>query len=407
MRAHSSWHASGRLAGQALLVVMVLSAPAIAQDPPAEVDPFFRSRQISYERQVAAAAGLEKLEPTHLKEVFSIRTLEGKGVELATPGLDALFNQRRTGRFRLELKDLPGVTTVDVGPVFNRRVPRRLPPGPNGAAAIVLEIQQTRIFSVSHIAMSGRDTIIETTVRSNAGSFNISQRKTWGHGGEQTVDLEQQQSPLRDEDFLSLRIRRTDPQAGRPIFLNLRERDVETLVRMHPVEVDQYLRPLLRELGQDSLLPAADAAAAQVLADLLPVDGAAKDQVAELLPFLDDLDFRVRDRALHNLSKLNLKGIAALRALDRKTLSPEQNRAVDLVLAPYNKLPEKDVVRLREDKTFLADCLMSDEINIRRAAIAQLKKVTGRDDLEFDPAAPVEERADALRRLRIAMLAKE
>jgi hypothetical protein len=128
--------------------------------------------------------------------------------------------------------------------------------------------------------------------------------------------------------------------------------------------------------------------------------------VATVLPGLDDADFRRRERAVAELVQLDRAGAAVLRKLNRTGLTAEQNRLVDLTLAPYDQLPPKEANRLRGDKNFLLDCLYSEDAMIRKAAVEQLRKTTARNELAFDADAAAAERFSAVRELRQQLTGK-
>src|SRR5882724_642233 len=101
--------------------------------------------------------------------------------------------------------------------------------------------------------------------------------------------------------------------------------DFATLRRQHPREIDQYLRPLLRQLQMESVLAADPMVAWQVFADDLKPDQATLKEVQSLLPALDSDSFQDRDRALQSLQNKGLPVAVAITHLDRSKLSDQQN----------------------------------------------------------------------------------
>jgi hypothetical protein len=397
-------HASGGTAAFLLLFLTATASPAFSQVPPD--DALLKSRQRQFETLKGSAARMEKLDAVSIKEVVNFRLPDGKQLVVETPKLDELPDRAPSKTMRLELKDLSGVTTLMAGPVLNVPVPRPPPrAGPNGVppnGPMVLEMQRVRIFTLTHQAIPNPNEFVDLSVRSNPSSLAISHRKYW-NGGEQRLDLELPQGMgLRVNAGITFRIYRRN--AGEKAQSSqFSEPDFATLLRAHPVEAEKYIRPLLRDLGQGDLAGVEDAVAAQVLAELMPADDVMRQQVTDMLPLLDDPDFRVRERTGESLKKLQMRGAMVLRKVDRKGLTPEQTRAVDVLLAAYSQLTPKEVERLRADKSFLLDCLSSKDVAIRKAALVQLQKVVGQE-VQFDPAALEEDRAAALVKLREQLL---
>ena len=177
-------------------------------------------------------------------------------------------------------------------------------------------------------------------------------------------------------------------------------------MRDNPNEVEQYIRPLLRQLGQEQMFAPDARIAWQVLSDYWPADQEILRQVQAVLPELDHADFRQREKALDQLLKLDRQGAAVLRHLDRSGFSAEKNLMIDRALAPYAQLPEREMQRMASDKPFLLDCLYSDDEPIRAAAIQQLGKLTGGKNLRYDPKGTSADRFAAARALREKIIGK-
>ena len=162
-----------------------------------------------------------------------------------------------------------------------------------------------------------------------------------------------------------------------PVSLDVEAPDFFTLAQAYPLETAHYLRPLLRDLGQEPAFAPDPLVAWQVFADEWKADEAAARRVAELMPTLNVDDFHVRENAMRELQKLGRQGAAVLMHLDRRSLSPEQNVRVDRVLADYAQLAPKEAQRLHNDAGFLLDCLYCEEPALRQAAIARLRQSSG------------------------------
>jgi hypothetical protein len=187
--------------------------------------------------------------------------------------------------------------------------------------------------------------------------------------------------------------------------VNLEACDFFELIRANPREADQYLRPLLRELGQEEALAPDPLVAWQVFADRWQADPSTTAQVKALLPKLDADDFRVREQALRELQDLGRDGAAVMVHLDRSKLTAEQSDRIDRALTAYAQLPAKEASRLRNNRSFLLDCLNCDELALRQAAYEQLSKLHG--PLMLDIKSDPETRAGAIAALRKVVATKQ
>jgi hypothetical protein len=178
------------------------------------------------------------------------------------------------------------------------------------------------------------------------------------------------------------------------------------LRRQHPLEIETYLRPILREIHQEAALAPEPLEAWQVLADDWPVDNNLADKVKAQLPDLDNNDFRVRSKAAEQLYHLGRDGAVYMLHMDRKGLSPEQKKCLDEVVARFNPLPEPRANKLHDDLHFLADCLNCDDALVRKLALSRLCKLTGRE-IEFDLEAKAEARIEAANDVRALLFAPD
>jgi hypothetical protein len=163
--------------------------------------------------------------------------------------------------------------------------------------------------------------------------------------------------------------------------------------------VDQFVRPILRALRQEGVLTPAPPVAMQVLAAGRPIEAEVRADVARLVTELDSPDYRVRLRAVEALIALGPDASAEIAALDRSALSPEQNTRLDEVVVGVRPLPADEAARLRDDPSFLIDCLATDNATVRKLALQRLSEVTG-GRIEFDVDADVATRLPAVASLR-------
>jgi hypothetical protein len=180
---------------------------------------------------------------------------------------------------------------------------------------------------------------------------------------------------------------------------NCTEKDFVTLRRMHPAEVEQYLRPILHELGQEVVFAPDMNTAWQVLAADWPVDEQATRAVRQELPALDDPNSHVRNRASNRLVGLGRDAATAILRLDRHGLSMEQNVRLDDVVSHFRETSVTAAKRLENSSDFLLDCGFCDDVTVRRLALARLTHVLGHP-VELDPEAPETARVEAVEQLR-------
>ncbi len=234
--------------------------------------------------------------------------------------------------------------------------------------------------------------------------FSISRSLQFTDGRFNQVILTQQHSPQSSGGGL-LRLIVTDAKVAgaAPTQLNFEAPDFFSFLREHPQEANQYLRPLLREVGQESVFAPEPMVAWQIFSDLWTPDPQVTKKVQHLLPRLDDENYRIRINALWKLHNLGTDGAAVMVHMDRTRLSPEQNMLIDRALVQYAQLPARDAARLRSDPAFLLDCLYSEDITIRRAALSRLNKIA-KGNLPFDVTADAVTRARAVALLRQQLL---
>lgn len=394
-----------------MLLLMAVTSFAGAQvDQAAMRDQQRRNRQDQYRSMQNIVRNMQRLEVRRIEDVFQIR-VEGKSLVVGLPlgerdaRLAGESTKRRNGQFRLELEGFSGPTYIQLSNVSPFQVRAARAPGAQPAPAND-EAAAARTFSLLSYDMPNPDTLTTTSVQSYPSYFHV-ERNTQLNDGHWMVRIMEQRSPdLPDGGTVQLWVNQYGGGATQPININIQAADFPTLVRDNPNEVEQYIRPLLRQLGQEQIFAPDARVAWQVLADYWPADEVVGKQVNGLLPDLDHSDFRQREKALALLLKLDRQGAAVLRHLDRSGFSAEKNLMIDRALAPYAQLPDREMNRLATDKGFLLDCLYSDDEPIRGAAIQQLVKITGKTNLRYDPKGTTGDRFSAARDLREKLTGK-
>jgi hypothetical protein len=219
----------------------------------------------------------------------------------------------------------------------------------------------------------------------------------------QVIFTQQKAQTSGGSAFVQLIIVQTRAAGAAPDQINLEGADFFSFIREHPIEAEQHLRPLFREFGQEAVFAPDPMTAWQVFSDLWQPNPIVAKQVQALLPGLNADDYHTRNAAQIRLQQLGREGAAVLIHLDRSRLTPEQNARIDRALIPFAQLPAREAARLRSDPGFLLDCLYSDNLALREAAVNQLRR-TIRPDLPFDVNAPAAARAAAVQTLRTQLI---
>ena len=181
--------------------------------------------------------------------------------------------------------------------------------------------------------------------------------------------------------------------------VNIAATDFSNLLREYPTEVNHYLRPMLREIGQEALLAPDVSLAWQVFSEEWQPDDRTRNTVKALVAQMDDADRSQRDKATEQLKSMGFNGAVAVVHMDRSRLSAEQNIRLDSVMAPFAILAPAETKRLRNDVGFLLDCLNSEDATVRHAAMHRLEKRLNRE-MKINPDAPVADRAETVAALR-------
>lgn len=299
-------------------------------------------------------------EPIETAEVRDIMRFEVRNGDL---GIETALDPTR-GMKRVDLKDVPGITRVDVRLRSRRDIP---------AVGVYF-----RLMHSAPIAEPGRT--LQTTLYTRPGYVELS-RVARSSGELLSVTFTQKQvqpdapAELADER-VSLRIRRVNTSTNKP------EHDVQRtapsfvqLVRSYPGDAAEHLGPILRTFHQETAVLGADLGMAwQVLADVLPEDEEIAPTVDALVAQLDADDFRLREQALEGLRHLGGRAALLLLRLPRASLSAEQAARLDAFLADYRPLADLEAAEKRSDPHFLLNCVAySPDPLIRVAAAEELK----------------------------------
>ena len=261
-------------------------------------------------------------------------------------------------------------------------------------------------FSLSFSDFPAPRQMVNVTVSVSPPARQLQLSKTMQTSGGpmyQVIFTQQRAQTSGGSGFVQLIIVQTRAAGAAPDQINLEGAYFFSFIREHPIEVEQHLRPLFREFGQEAVFAPDAMTAWQVFSNLWQPDPAVAKQVQALLPALNAEDYHTRNAAQGRLQQLGREGAAVMIHLDRSRLTPEQNARIDRALVPFAQLPAREAARLRCDPAFLLDCLYSDNLALREASLIQLRR-TIRPDLPFDVNAPAEAREAAVQTLRSQLI---
>lgn len=323
--------------------------------------------------------------PTFIAQIFTLSVQDDQ--------LAADVHWKPQGQQTLKLLDLPGDTMVMLGGAGNNRAIS------GGDALFIHNLQSSDtavdrynimirpgMISIGHMHMTGMGKMPNAPgaqVRFGGATTNDSVQLGCNKGG----------VTLNISKVANGQVTRV-PVITEPTWASF--------VEKHPNEIEESVRPLLENLHLESVLVGRDLWAYQVLADALKPAPEMDAQVKPLIQQFDDAAPEKRDEASTKLKALGTPAYAVLAHLDRKQLSPEQNERLASI-ARCGFLDDEKVAAFRTDKKFLLDAMASKDDAVRRAAAAQLKTVLGQA-VDFDPAAPANQRSVQLATIRQQIL---
>ena len=342
----------------------------------------------------AQVASMTELPAKDALEVFQLK-MDGHALALTSPLIE---NDHSGGNFRIAGDAFKGPTFISISTIGGAMAARMgavaaAPAGNPGVAnPAVANPGVVKVFSFFSYDLPNPDELVSINVQSFGARLQISRMTRSASNVYRQVSLTEQRSadgpagaaPGQSPVQLSIvEFGGNGGNGGISRNFGVQAADFQDLLREHRREVDDYVRPLLRDIGQQAVLAPDGRVAWQVLADHWRPDPELTRKAEQLLPAFNDLDFHARDKALAGLQAMGMHGAIVLTHLDRSGFSPEQNLMIDRSLAPFCQLSARDANRLRRDIEFLTDCLYIADRDIRAAALDQLKEVTGKD-LPFD-----------------------
>jgi len=340
-----------------------LVARTVFADSVADFEAMRQSQKRNIEQSIASMPPLAGRDDHKLSEIFQIR-MEGLNLLVRTP---------------LDSTVVPSYAKATV-PEFAQPVMVRVVGGADrkkhapGEAVVADELLFTS-------ADYSKPRLITTLSLSQSGNviFGMSQTQTSPSGSRSVQFLVQKVPNLPGGGGVTLIVNESGFTPDVPhSSVALGAPDCATFLRRQPRIAAQYLLPLLAQLGQESVFAPDAVLVTQVFPERFAPDPAARRRVESLLPELGAGNYHRRDEAQAKLEQMGNEAAQVMVYLDRSAFTPEQNARVDRALTPAGLVPPAEAMRLRHDKEFLLNCLYCDDPSARRAALAEIKSLTGR-----------------------------
>jgi hypothetical protein len=261
-------------------------------------------------------------------------------------------------------------------------------------------------FSLSHVSYPNLDGVSNFSISMQQGYLAMT-RNVSSQAKSYTVNLQQCQGRMMfgQADGIQLSVYGSDNNGPMNSSVNISEPDFTTLRRKHPREVDQHLRPMMRELKLESLFTVDPMIAWQVFNDEWKDNQSVAKQIKALLPQLELDGYPQRQAASKAIRDLGPDAALVIYRMDRAGLSPEQNSQLDVLLSAHSFLSRREATRLLTDVDFLLDCMYSDDSQVRASAARHLKQTVKRE-VTFDPKDDYEVRVARVEALRGELTAR-
>jgi hypothetical protein len=381
---------------RAMCILGVLGANALAQDPSA-TRPTTRQLDSAQQRQIEQleaareAADLPTVKVEQIEQIVEFQIEDG--FLTARTSIDAIDGEVRAltdllpGLVRVRVHDLQPLADDDEGRNFY--VHQNDLTGPGQVMTHIAATAGRLIVardSETEQEQSSIQLIQDPPVDPNAPDVNIG--------------VEPLSQPVR------LMVRRHSESGAKPeVDVTLGAPSFVELRRRHPREVEMYLRPILRDYGQDRKLFAVDPRVAwQVLGANYTPDEQMVQRVRTILGKFDAEDFQQRQSAAAELKQLGQPAVVVLSRIDHGTLTPQQQTGVETFLAEYQQLENVDVERLRSSVDFLLDTLDGEDAALRKLAWEQFQRIHPHVQSPYDPNAPLDQRERQLGAIRSKLL---
>jgi hypothetical protein len=181
--------------------------------------------------------------------------------------------------------------------------------------------------------------------------------------------------------------------------------DLEMLRIEHGDDVDEYLRPVLRELHQESVL-GVSYRALQVFGSAIKADDKAVAALKSRLGDLNSEDSAIRNHTYAELYEMGPRAARAIAEVDVSNVGVEARSRLEELQIRYRQLSEVEVKSFGDDARFMIACLNCDPVEVRTAALEALN-AKFKKTFSFDVNASVEARTVAVQQLRKGLLAEK
>lgn len=364
-----------------LIAVTAMPVMAVAQttNPADDAAQFKKDKADAEEELNNMWKGLPQLPPQPIREIVLI----GKANKLLNVSSPAL--PRAVSKSTIQIADLPGKASLAV---------LWLPPQNELPGNSYLNFDYYNTTDANDV-----ETHIQIVIQ--PGSIELVYDIEFPDGTLQQVTLRQVDSPQPPTHPVELRVHvfKEDVRASQQDSTFSAD-DLDALIYQHPVEVEKYLRPLLREIRQDDrVLGLNENAAWQVLAPLYKPSTELAAKINALVAQFKSDDFAVRAQVAKDLKSLGGPAAAYLLNHNRQGRTEEQSARIDEFLHGFRLLTDSQAEANLRNPDFLIDCLGSENRELRAMALAQLSTVIGHS-VQFNINASADDRAAAIERLR-------
>jgi hypothetical protein len=364
-----------RTALLAILIAAALWVPAHAADPDAyrQMIAQQKQQQEMYLKRMELLPGKKKIE-----DILRVVNEHGKLV-MKSPLFEAdAANRLRNRQVRVEVEGFEGYCTLMVQPIT----------------------RDLYYFTFANMAYPDLEGMSNFQINAQPGYVQIS-RSFNSLTKNFTINLIQSEGRevFGQADGVQLGIYGGENNGRATVSVSVSEPDFATLRRKHPREVDQHLRPLLRDLKLQNLFAVEPIMAWQVFSQDWKGNPAVAARITTLLPEMEADDYHQRDAAHQELRKLGPEAALVIYRMNRESLTTEQNTQLDTILAEYSFMSRPEAHRLLRDVEFLLDCLYSDDEQVRATAVKHLRATTHRE-IAFDTKDDEQNRAARIEALR-------
>jgi hypothetical protein len=320
-----------------------------------------------------------------IAELIAIGIEDGKLVIKSPLFTDDAANKMKNRQMRADVEGFPGFCTIMVQPIGN------------GAYYFTFNnVDYPELLGQSNVSVSMQQGYLQISrnFNSRTKSANINLVQTSGR------------AIYGQPDGVQLNVYAGDNAGRMNVSVNLQAADFVSLRRKYPREVNEHLRPMLRDLKLENVFAVDPTTAWQVFNDEWKGNAAVAAQVKSLLDGLERDAYADRERARQAIRKLGPDAALEIYRMDRADLSPEQNCQLDAVVAAHVSMSRAEAAKMADDVDFLLDCLYSDDATIRAVSLKHLERVT-RKNLGFDPAEEYNARVVRVEALRAELSPKK